>query len=120
MEQTVMKMMTLVTEQTMALARENSVLGEPVEREGMMVIPVSRLTVGFAGGGADLEDAGRKKSSRPAGGGAKVTRAPAGFLVIADGDVRLVQVEAPQKERGGTVLDTVFRIVKEQLGKKKK
>ena len=119
MEQNVMKMMEMVADQTMALAKENTVLGDPIEKDGITVIPISRLTAGFAGGGADVEDSGRRKSRHPAGGGAKVTRTPVGFLVIGGGEARIVRAEASAETSSSSVLDTVIGTVKEWIDKKK-
>jgi uncharacterized spore protein YtfJ len=111
-----MNVLSFIAEQTMALSKQNTVLGEPIEKDGVTVIPVSKLSVGFAGGGADLMDAGRKKNRHPAGGGAKVTLTPMSFLVIQGADVRLINLELPER----TVAAEIFDAVMEQLKKKKK
>ncbi len=115
----VMKVLSYVAEQTMALAKENKVLGEPVEKDGVTVIPVSKLSVGFAGGGADVVDANRKKSKYPAGGGAKVALTPMSFLVIAEGNVHTINVEAPEGSTAMSLIDTVIETVKGFIQKKK-
>ncbi len=111
----VMNVLSFVAEQTMALSKQNSVLGAPIEKDGVTIIPVSKISVGFAGGGADLLDEGKKKQRHPAGGGAKVTLTPMSFLVIEGGNVRTVSVELPER----TVATEVFDLVVEQFNKKK-
>ena len=66
-------------EKLIQLADANSVLGERIEIDGMTVIPVSKVSVGFAGGGADVSDATKKKKQNPAGTGGKVTLTPMTF-----------------------------------------
>ena len=103
-----MNVLSFVAEQTMALSKENTVLGKPIEKGGVTVIPVSKLSVGFAGGGADLLDANRKKRQHPAGGGAKVTLTPMSFLVIEGSDVRLINLELPERTATAEIVDAVL------------
>lgn len=103
-----MNVLSFVAEQTMALSKENTVLGKPIEKGGVTVIPVSKLSVGFAGGGADLLDSNRKKRQHPAGGGAKVTLTPMSFLVIEGSDVRLINLELPERTAAAEIVDAVL------------
>lgn len=107
-----MNVLTFVADQTMTLAKENTVLGEPVEKDGVTVIPVSKLTVGFAGGGADMVDANRKKRQHPAGGGANVTMTPMSFIVIHEGDVKVVGTSAPKSSPTAEIIDAVIDAIK--------
>ena len=106
-----MNVLSFVAEQTMALSKENTVLGEPIEKDGVTIIPISKLSVGFAGGGADLEDNGRKKSKHPAGGGAKVSRTPVSFLVIDGKEVRTISVEVSEPSPIADLVDTVISTI---------
>jgi uncharacterized spore protein YtfJ len=56
------------------------VFGEPIERDGVMVIPVANVMGGFGGGGPRTE-------GRVAGGGFGVRSTPAGVYVINHGRV---------------------------------
>lgn len=114
-----MNVLTYVADQTMALAKETSVLGERIEKDGLTVIPVSKLTVGFAGGGADMNDTGRKKERHPAGGGANVTLTPMSFLVIHEGEVQSVSIKAAPNASKNEILDAVMKTVKGFINKKK-
>ncbi len=106
------QVLNFVADKTLALAKENAVVGAPIERDGITVIPISKLSVGFAGGGSDMLDANRKKRQHPAGGGAKVTLTPMTFLVIAGGEVQQIRVEAPAASPAAEVVDTVIEQVK--------
>ncbi|MEW6541284.1 MAG: GerW family sporulation protein [Bacillota bacterium] len=76
----------------------NVVVGDPVETpDGTVVIPVSRVALGFAAGGAEFEvDKGEEETVFPFGGGsgAGVSVQPVGFLVIGKDQVRLIPVDA--------------------------
>ena len=87
-ESTLLRVLSFTAEQTLRLADANTVLGDRFELDGITVIPVSKVSAGFAGGGADVNDVGRKKRQNPAGAGAKITRTPMSFLVVKDGQVR--------------------------------
>lgn len=73
----------------------NTVVGDPIiTADGTTVIPISRVSYGFASGGSDLPD----KKENPEGlflgaSGAGVTVNPVAFLSICNGDVRILQIE---------------------------
>ena len=73
----------------------NTVIGEPItSADGTVIIPVSKVTYGFASGGSDFPN--KKSESNECfggGGGAGITIVPIAFLSIANGDVKLLQVE---------------------------
>lgn len=64
-----------------------TIIGDPIDAgQGIKVIPVSKVTYGFASGGSDFPS----KSSKElfgGGGGAAVTLTPVAFLVINNGSV---------------------------------
>ena len=69
----------------------NTVVGTPITTpDGVTIIPVSKVSVGFGGGGSDFAS---KASENPFGGGVKVS--PVCFLVVKDGNVRMLSVPAP-------------------------
>ena len=55
-DNTLIKVLTFTVDKTMELTKSNSVLGEPVTVGDMTVIPISKLSLGFAGGGATRAD----------------------------------------------------------------
>ena len=66
-----------------------TIIGDPIDAgNGIKVIPVSKVTYGFASGGTDFPT----KSSKDlfgGGGGAGVTLTPVAFLVINNGNVSI-------------------------------
>lgn len=73
----------------------NTVIGEPVvSPDGTTIIPVSRVSYGFAAGGSDVPSKAQPASGMFAGGsGAGITISPIAFLVISNGNVRILQIE---------------------------
>lgn len=74
----------------------NTVVGRPVHTEdGGTIIPVSRVSFGFAAGGGEYWSRVTDHTSHPFGGGsgAGVTLHPVGFLVMHKDTVRLLSVD---------------------------
>lgn len=108
----IMELLSFVADRTMHLARENSVLGECIEKENLTVIPISKISVSFAGGGADSSDERRKRQQHPAGGGAKVSHIPVSCLVIKDGDVRIMGIHTPEGSNNSNFASSIFKMLK--------
>ena len=111
MSQTLPNMM----ENTIARIREmvdvNSVIGDPITTpDGVTIIPVSKVSVGFGGGGTDFAT---KNGADPfgggVGGGVKVT--PICFLIVKDGNVRMMPVATP----ANTTADRIVEMVPDKL-----
>ena len=107
-----MEVLSFTADKTMELANANSVIGERIEVDGITVIPVSKVSAGFAGGGADIRNADKKRSQNPAGAGAKVSVTPMTFLVIKEGDARLISVKAQEGGSEGWILAAVEQFKK--------
>ncbi len=75
----------------------NTVVGNPIETSvGTTIIPISKLSVGFATGGVDsAADTAAKRSPKfGGGGGSGMSVTPVGFLVIdKNGKTEFVSVE---------------------------
>jgi sporulation protein YtfJ len=74
------------------LADAETVIGEPIVIDGnITIIPVSKVSYGFAAGGSDLPS---KNNPELFGGasGAGVTIQPLAFIVVNDGNVQLLQM----------------------------
>jgi len=80
----------------------NTIVGDPVETpDGSIIIPISRVSFGFAAGGSEFEGVEEQKKSSangslPFGGGSGggVTVQPVAFLVVGgNGQVRMLPVD---------------------------
>lgn len=101
-------------ESTIAKIREmvdvNSVIGDPITTpDGVTIIPVSKVSVGFGGGGSDYVSKNANTHENPfgggAGGGVKVT--PIAFLIIKEGNVRMLPVAAPANTTADRLVEQV-------------
>ena len=101
-------------ENTIAKIRDmvdvSSVIGDPITTaDGITIIPVSKVSVGFGGGGSDYVSKNVNKQENPfgggAGGGVKVT--PVAFLIIKDGNVRMLPVAAPANTTADRLVEQV-------------
>ena len=95
-----------------AAARAEIVFSEPVEREGVTVIPVAKARWGFGGGlGHSKEDGG-------AGGGGGVQVTPVGFIEIKNGQAVFRPIRTlsmPLLILGGISTALLFRKLKRLL-----
>ena len=105
-------------ENTIAKIREmvdvNSVIGTPITTpDGVTIIPVSKVSVGFGGGGSDFVNnkGGENPFGGGVGGGVKVT--PICFLIVKDGDVRMMSVPTP----ANTTADRIVEMVPDSIDK---
>lgn len=72
----------------------STIIGDPMYLEGgLTIIPVSKVTYGFASGGSDFPS---KTNAQlfGGGGGAGVTITPVAFLIVSDGEVTLKHITA--------------------------
>jgi len=104
-------------ESTIAKIREmvdsNTVVGQPIETaDGVTIIPVSRISIGLGGGGSDFVSS-KAPAKEPFGGGvgAGVKVVPVCFLVVKDGNVRILTVAEP----ANTTADRIVEMVPETL-----
>lgn len=94
MNQNIEGILNASLEKLKTLVDVNTIIGDQIiTPNGTVVIPVSKVSFGFASGGSDLPTA-KPKDLFGGGSGAGVTIQPLAFLVIApEGDVRLLQME---------------------------
>lgn len=104
------------------LVAVNNIVGEPIHTpDGITLVPVSKLSCGFGGGGGDYP-ANTNRSAFGAGSAAAVKIEPIGFLVIKEGSVRMLNVAPPAKtgfDRAIDMLPDVLDRVEQLVDKKK-
>ena len=85
----------------------NTIIGEAIATpDGTVVIPVSKLTVGFASGGTDLPTK-TEKQTFGGGAGAGVSITPQAFLTISStGEVKLLEI-GPESSCGQKMVEAV-------------
>jgi len=87
------------------LSETGTIIGDAINTEsGTVIIPVSKVSIGFAAGGVDIggkshtgsDNSKNKGESFGGGGGTGLTVTPIGFLVVSPtGDVKMIPVSAP-------------------------
>ena len=98
----------------------DTVVGSPITTpDGITVIPVSRVSYAFATGGSDFRV--KEKPAFGGGNGAGVRIDPIGFLVVKDGNVRMVSITPPANntidrviEKAPELMDTVEAFFKKR------
>ena len=94
----------------------NTVVGEPINVGGTTVVPISKVKIGMGGGGSDFN--GRKKDAENpflggSGMGCSMSIDPVAFLVITDGNVRMMPVASP----ANSTMDRMVEIAPEMFDK---
>jgi len=88
-------MMNTTMENIRQMVDVNTIIGEPVIcPDGTVIIPVSKVTYGFAAGGSDLPPkTNTNKEFFGGGSGAGVSIQPVAFLVVNNGNVKMLNME---------------------------
>ena len=114
---------------TMTKIREmvdvDTVVGSPFNTpDGITIIPVSKVSYAFGGGGGDYPV--KEKGGFGGGSGAGIKIDPIGFLVIKDGSVRMLNITPPAAntvdrviEKAPELIDMVEDLINKQAEKKK-
>lgn len=97
MDNPINNMMDASLESIRKTADANTVIGDPiVTADGTTVIPISRIKIGFAGGGSEFsgKHAGESKPYG-AGTGASISVTPVAFLIFREGNCRVLPIPEP-------------------------
>lgn len=71
----------------------NTIIGDPITTpDGTVIIPISKVGFGFAAGGSDFPSK-QPKDLFGGASGAGVSIQPLGFLVVSNGDVKILQLD---------------------------
>ena len=106
-------------ENVRAMADTNTIIGEPIQVDGITMIPVSRLSFGVAGGGTEFstkKQTAGGNNNFGGGSGASAKLEPVAFLIVRDGNVKLLPVAPPPATTVDRVIDTVPEVVDKVTG----
>lgn len=84
-----------LAEKVGARAGAQLVFGDPVERDGVTVIPVAKVRYGFGAGGGSGTDESGEASGSGGGGGGGVAASPVGYIEISGGTATFRQIGDP-------------------------
>ncbi len=121
-EQSAAGILETTIEKVKNLVNVSTIIGEPMNLDGgITIIPVSKVTYGFASGGSDFPSKTNKQVFG-GGGGAGVTITPVAFLVVSDGEVTLKHITAYDNaaERVVNLVPEMFDKVTSVVNKAKK
>ena len=105
-------LMTTTMQKLREIADVNTIVGKPILAGEITIIPISKLTVGFASGGSDFTSKNQKpEDDNSFGGGMNLS--PVAFLIVKGDSVRLMPVAPPP----GTAVDRVVEMVPDVIDK---
>lgn len=114
MEHPIGNLMNITMEKIKEMVDVNTIVGDPITAaDGTLIIPVSKVSYGFASGGSDLPTKKESKDCFGGGSGAGVTIQPIAFLTVYQGNVRLISVG------GGDGMDKILGMVPDVVDKVK-
>jgi sporulation protein YtfJ len=121
MEKSANGILKTTIEKVRDLVDVSTIIGDPINLpDGLTIIPVSKVTYGFASGGSDFPSKNNVELFGGAGG-AGITINPVAFLVVKDGDVTIKHITANDNavERAVTMVPEMFDKVTSFVSKNK-
>lgn len=97
-----------------AAADADTIIGTPIQADGVTLIPVSKLSFGVAGGGSEFSTKKQQPTANTnfgGGTGASAKLEPVAFLVIRGGDVKMLPVNPFPPTTIDRVIETVPEVV---------
>ncbi len=103
-----------------AMVNADVITGDPIVVDGLTLIPVSKVAYGIATGGSDFATK-NQQGLFGGGSGAGVTVSPIAFMVIKDGNVKMVPIynELTTLEKAVTMAPEIIDKAKEIFSKDK-
>jgi sporulation protein YtfJ len=93
----------------------NTIVGDPIEtKSGTCIIPISKISVGYASGGLDFakKDAEQKPNNFGGGGGTGITVTPVAFLVVSpNGEVNVLSVNTNNSQAPADAVTQVVGLI---------
>lgn len=108
------QLMADAIQQVKLMADADTIIGTPIQAEGVTLIPVSRMSIGVGTGGTEFSTKKQQAGGDNAfggGGAASAKLEPVAFLVIRDGNVKLLPVFPAPATTLDRVIDTVPEVV---------
>lgn len=100
-------------EKVRAMVDTNTIVGEPITTpDGVTLIPVSKVSMGFGGGGATFGNKNATAEEHLGGAlGTGVKIEPVAFLIVKDGYVRVMPVALPASSTVDRIVEMVPDVV---------
>ena len=105
MDNQISAVMTATMSKIKEMVDTNTVVGEPITTpDDITLIPLSRVSFAFASGGSEFPMK-ENKNGVGCGSGAGVKVEPMGFLIVKDGNVRMLNVMPPASNTFDRLID---------------
>ena len=113
-EHPIQGLMNVTMDKVRQMADSNTIIGKPIKTDdGTTILPVSRISFGFASAGTDFDGKNAANKDLFGGGsGAGVNIQPVAFLVVKDGCVRTIQLSD-----GSNTIDRALTMLPELVDK---
>ena len=113
-EHPIQDLMNVTMDKIRQMVDSNTIVGKPITTEdGTTILPVSKVSFGFASGGTDFDGKNTANKNLFGGGsGAGVNIQPVAFLVVKDGCVRTIQLSD-----SGNAVDRALTMIPELVEK---
>ena len=107
------ELMQTTMENVKNILKVDTVVGDPIfTPDGITLVPISKISVGFGGGGVELGGKGANGSKGYGGGNATGVKIdPIGFLVIKEGVVRMINITPPASNTVDRIIDLVPQVM---------
>ena len=108
------ELMSTTMEKIKTMMDSNTIIGEPIQTGDVTLIPVSKLSFGFAGGGSDFVTKNQKPgmdNTFGGGSGASAKLEPVAFVIIRGESVKLLPVAPPPATTADRIIETVPEVV---------
>ena len=93
----------------------DAVVGTPISLpDGVTIIPISKVSCGFTSGGVDFDSKNNPRREMPhfgGGNGAGMSVTPLTFLVVSNGEVRLMNVNGTNTSSESALVNTISDLV---------
>ena len=113
-EHPIQGLMNVTMDKIRQMADSNTIIGKPIKTDdGTTILPVSRISFGFASAGTAFDGKNAANKDLFGGGsGAGVNIQPVAFLVVKDGCVRTIQLSD-----GSNTIDRALTMLPELVDK---
>ncbi len=123
-EHPIQGLMDVTLEKIKSMVDSNTIIGNPINMaDGTLILPISKVTFGFASGGSDFPSK-TQKDLFGGGSGAGVSVTPVAFLVVREGNVRMIQLADTSNNVDRAIsmvpdmVDKITDLFKKENGKK--
>ena len=107
-------LMDVALQRIKEMVDSNTIIGEPITMaDGTLILPVSKVSFGFASGGSDFPS----KTPRElfgGGSGAGVSISPIAFLVVKDGSVKMLQLASQEANTTDRIINALPDVLDKQ------